>query len=119
MIIGLNKNRSTFRFLFNQHEFPVTRVARGEKTLENVLTVFAKKTELNGWIIAAMDSSGPRLIFPANYVHWTQEYEDFDKSVFFLVQLEPQGEEITVEFKHSGVAKTFYVFLSIHGAGKL
>lgn len=89
----------------------MTRVAYGEETLEDVVAVNAKENESGDWIFAAEDSNGPRLIFPLDYVKWTHEYEDIDKGVSFVVDDEPQGREITIEFEYSGVAKAFYAFV--------
>lgn len=84
---------------------------RGEKTLENVFSVNAKEIELEDWIFAAVDSSGPRLIFPLLCVKWTKNYEDIDKAVTFVVEPGPNVKEMTLEFKYSGVARAFYAFV--------
>lgn len=79
--------------------------------MKNVFALNAEENNLGEWIWAAVDSGGPRLIFPNRNVKWTEEYDDIDKSVFFIVEQERDAKEITVEFKHSDVAKTFYAFV--------
>lgn len=72
----------------------------------------AKENEDEEWIFAAVDGSGPRLIFPLRCVQWKQEFEDIGKSVSFVIEQEPHAKIITVEFEYSGVAKTFYAFVN-------
>lgn len=79
--------------------------------MENVFAVKSKENEHGEWILAAVDRNGPRLIFPCRRVKWTEEYEDIDKSVFFVVEHERQDREITVEFHSSCAAKTFYQYV--------